>query len=240
MEVTCTCKNSKTSSKYERKHWFKVVKSILRIFFKKPNFIFLGEKPQPGGIILSNHEGPKSPLSMELHSQLPVRCWGAYQMNANFKTAYEYQTKIYYAQKKHWNLHLARLFCLIATPLTYMYYKGIYLISSYPDARFKTTLKDSLNTLKDGYSVVIFPEMSDNGYLRELTGFYPGAIMFLQQCQRNGINVPVHVAYLQRDTRNYVFDTPATVDDLLASNLSRTELAKKLCDRCNELGKMKF
>ena len=135
---------------------------------------------------------------------------------------------------------MARLFCLIATPLTCMYYKGIYLLSSYPDARFKTTIKDSISTLQEGYSVVIFPEMSDNGYLQELTGFYPGAIMFLQQCQRNGINVPVYVAYLQRDTRNYVFDAPSTVDELLALGLSRTELAQKLCDRCNKLGKMKF
>ena len=233
-----SCEKGTTPEKYERKNWFKAVKSILRLFFKKPEFVYLGEKPRPGGIILSNHEGPKSPLSMELYSQLPIRCWGAYQMNASFSTAYRYQTKVYYGQKQHWNIHLARLFCLIATPLTYMYYKGIHLISSYPDARFKKTMKDSTDTLSSGYSVVIFPEMSDNGYLQELTGFYPGAIMFFQQCQRKGINVPVHVAYLQRDTRRYIFDAPVMINDLLASDLSRTELAQKLCDRCNELGKM--
>ena len=233
-----TYKSSVVSARFERKAWFKAVKSILRIFIKKPKFVFLGEKTLPGGIILSNHEGPKSPLSLELYSQVPFRMWGAHEMNTSMKTAYRYQTNIYYHQKQHWNLHLARLFCLIATPLTYMYYKGIHLISSYSDVRFKKTLKESLETLREGHTVVIFPEMSENGYLQELTGFHPGAVMFFQYCRQNGINVPVHVAYLHRKTRNYIFDAPTTVDDLLDLGLSRKELAQKLCDRCNQLGKM--
>lgn len=227
-------------NKYPRKPWFRAVKAILRIFIKKPEFIFLGEKVRPGGIILSNHEGPKAPLSLELYSELPLRLWGAHEMNKSLQTAYQYQTNIYYHQKQHWNLFLARLFCLIATPLTYLYYKGIHLISSYGDTRFRATLSESLTTLNSGHSVVIFPEKSDNGYLRELTGFYPGAVMLLQYCRKKGLNPPVHIAYLQRDSRRYIFDAPTTVDALLDLGLSRTELAQKLCDRCNELGRMSF
>lgn len=229
-----------SSEKYKRKAWFRGVKAILRIFVKKPEFIYLGEKVSPGGIILSNHEGPKSPLSLELYGDVPARFWGAHEMNDNLISAYRYQTKIYYHQKQHWNLHLARLFCLVATPLTYMYYKGVNLISSYGDIRLRSTLTESLNTLIEGHSVVIFPEKSDNGYLKELTGFYPGAALFFQYCQKNGINVPVHIAYLQRETRHYIFDAPTTVDELLALGLSKKELMQRLCDRCNELGRMSF
>ena len=161
-------------------------------------------------------------------------------MKASFKTAYQYQTHIYYHQKKHWNLNLARLFCLIATPLTYMYYKGINLIPSYGDVRFRKTLSESLATLQKNQTVVIFPEKSDNGYFKVLTGFYPGAIMFLQYCRKHGINAPVFVAYLNKDTKQYVFDAPYTVNELLDLGLSRNELADKLCDRCNELGRMVF
>lgn len=224
----------------ERKPWFLVVRQFLKLFVKKPEFIYLGEKVSSGGIILSNHEGAACPLTMELYGQVPVRLWGAHQMNSGFASAYEYQTRIYYHQKHHWNLYLARLFCLIATPLTYMFYKGINLISSYGDIRFKRTLKESLATLESGHTVVIFPEKSDNGYLKELTGFYPGAVMLFQYCQKYGLNVSVHVAYLKKETRQYVFDAPVYINDLLALGLSRTELAERLCQRCNELGRMEF
>ena len=51
---------------YEREGWFKAVKAVLRLIIKEPKFIYLGEEVRPGGIILSNHEGPKSPVSLEL------------------------------------------------------------------------------------------------------------------------------------------------------------------------------
>lgn len=223
---------------YERRKWFRIVKALLRLVVKEPKFIYLGEEVRPGGIILSNHEGPKSPVSLELYSPVPQRQWGAHEMNESLKTAYRYQTHIYYHQKKHWNLWLARLFCLIATPVTYLYYKGIFLISSYGDLRLKKTLKESLETLKAGHTVVIFPEKSENGYFKELTGFHPGAVLFFQYCRRHGVNVPVHVAYLQRESRNYIFDAPTTVNELLDLGLDKHELAQKLCDRCNELGRM--
>ena len=224
----------------DRKPWFRVFKKFLRLFVREPEYVYLGEKAQAGSIILTNHVGPSAPLTSELYSDMPVCLWGAHEMHASFKTAYKYQTEIYYHQKKHWNISLAKVLCLIITPLTYLYYKGIPFIPSYGDVRFRKTLSESLDALKAGYSVVIFPEKSDNGYFKVLTGFYPGAIMFLQYCQKNNINAPVFVAYLNKETRQYVFDAPKTVNELLSAGLSRNELADKLCDRCNELGSMKF
>ena len=229
-----------TDNAYERKAWFKAVKWVLKLFVRKPEHIYLGEKVAPGGIILSNHVGPHGPWALELYADVPLRLWGTHEMNENLKTAYTYQTNIYYHQKKHWNLFLARVACLLITPLTYMYYKGIYLISSYQDARLKKTLQESLHTLRQGHSVVVFPEKSDNGYFDVLTGFYPGVVLFFQYCMRHDLDVPVHVAYYRRKTRQYIFDKPVFISELLALGLSRETLAQKLCDRCNELGKMEI
>ena len=225
---------------YTRKKWFTAVKAIVKCFVKKPEFVFLGEAPRPGCIILSNHEGASGPLTLELYAKLPIRFWGTYEMNTDFKTAYNYQTHIYYHQKKKWNIWLARLFCLLATPLTRMFYIGLELISSYGDVRLRNTFRQSIDILKKNQTLVIFPEVSDNGYFRELTGFYPGVSMMLEQCQRNGLNVPVHVAYLNKESKKFIFDAPRSVEELLAEGLSRTALAEKLCNRCNELGKMRI
>ncbi len=225
---------------YVRKRWFRAVKAVLKWLVKKPKYIYLGQPPTPRSIILSNHEGASCPLSMELYSNLPIRFWGTYEMNVDMKTAYRYQTHIYYHRKKRWNLWLARLFCLLATPLTRMFYIGMDLISSYRDVRLVNTFKQSIEALKMGHTLVIFPEISDNGYFKELVGFYPGVSMLFEYCRRRELNVPVHVAYLNKETNQYIVDAPISVNELLDQKLSREELAKKLCNRCNELGKMKL
>lgn len=225
---------------YKRKKWFLNLEKFIKLFIKSPEYIFLGEKPVPQSIILSNHEGTSAPLAVELHSGLPIRFWGAQAMNNNVKTAYRYQTEDYYHQRKHWNLHLARVFCLLATPLTRLFYIGLDLISTYKDMRFKGTLKKSIDALKQGHTLVIFPEKSEKGYLKELEGFLPGALMLFEFCVKHDLDVPVYVAYYKKDTKQYVFDAPVSVSKLLEPGLSRAELASRLCQRCNELGRMEF
>ena len=70
-------------------------------------------------------------------------------MNSNLASLYKYQTRQYYHEKKHWPLWAARLFCLLASPLTWLFYRGLKLISIYPDSRLRTTIKESIQTIKD-------------------------------------------------------------------------------------------
>ena len=134
--------------KNNRSLWFRGLKKFMKLFKKKPEFIFLGEEFSDKSIVVSNHEGTSAPLALELYSNMRFRFWGAYEMNSGLIKLYKYQTRVYYHEKKHWNLHLARLFCLLASPLTNLFYKGLDLISTYKDARFKTTLKESIEALK--------------------------------------------------------------------------------------------
>lgn len=235
-----TVTQAPSAAEYSRKKWFLNVQKIVRLFIKKPEYIYLGQRPAARSIILTNHEGASVPLTMEMYAGLPARFWGTFEMNKDFKTAYKYQTVRYYHGKKHWNIWLARLFCLLATPLTRLFYIGLELISTYPDVRFKNTLTQSIHALKKNHALVIFPENSDNGYHKVLTEFRLGVVMLLEHCQRHGLDVPVYVAYYQKKTRQHVFDVPTTVGALLGLGLAREELARKLCDRCNELGRMEF
>ena len=152
--------------KNKGKLYFRLLKKLMKGRYKKPKFVYLGEEFENGAIILSNHEGTDSPMSLEIYLDKPLRMWGAAEMNSGLKELYRYQTNIYYHEKLHWNIHLARLFCLIASPLTWLFYSGFNLISSYRDARFMITIKESIKALKDGDNIVIFPENSSKGYLR--------------------------------------------------------------------------
>lgn len=241
------CKNVETENsqkpadrKLKRKWWFRCLKKMMKSRYKQPRFVYLGDEIKNGGIILSNHEGTDAPMSLEIYLNAPIRMWGASEMNSGLVKMYKYQTKVYYHEKKHWNLHLARLFCLIASPLTNLFYKGLDLISTYRDTNFMKTIKESMEAIQKGQNLVIFPEDSTNGYLDELEGFHKGFVVFANHALRKGYDLPVYVSYFRKSDRTYIIDKPVMFSELVKNSSSKEDLADKLRLRCNELGKMKF
>lgn len=226
--------------KQRRKWWFRLLLRLMRGRYKKPRFIYLGEEISEGGVILSNHEGTDAPLSLEMYSGKKLTMWGAWEMNSGLVSMYKYQTRVYYHEKKHWNLHLARLFCLIASPLTNLFYKGLGLISTYRDGRFLRTIRESVQAIEKGENIVIFPEDSAKGYLPELEGFYAGFATFAEACLRKGIDLPIFVAYFKKKEKQYIIDKPVRYSELCKNGESKEDIAKRLVERCNELGKMSF
>ena len=229
-----------TIVKSKRKWWFRLLKNIMKIRYKKPAFMFLGEEFKTGSIILSNHEGTDAPMSLEIYAKAPMRMWGAHEMNSGLVKMYKYQTRVYFHEKKHWSLFGARAFCLIASPLTNLFYKGLNLISTYKDQRFFTTIKQSVEALKNGENVVIFPEDSTKGYLAELEGFYLGFLALAETCKRRGMDIPIYVTYFRKKDKVYIVDNPINYSELIKNGETKEEIAKRLVDRCNELGKMEF
>ena len=228
----------KTMGQQNRKTWFKLFRKLLVCRYKRPEFIYLGEEFGKGGIILSNHEGTDAPLSMELYCDAPVRFWGASEMNSGLIPMYKYQSAVYYHQRKHWNIWLARLFCLIASPLTNLFYKGLNLISTYRDIRFTRTLRESIAAIKQGENIVIFPEDATEGYKDQLDGFFPGFAMLAEICYRRGMDLPIYVTYFRKKDLVYIVDAPVRYSELVREGLGREQIVKKMLDRCNELGRM--
>lgn len=222
------------------KWWFRGLKKIMSCRYKAPEFIFLKEKFPDGSIILSNHEGTDAPMSLELYLDRKLRMWGTHEMNSGVIKMYKYQTRYYYHEKKHWNLHLARVFCLLASPLTNLFYSGFDLISTYKDQRFIKTINESLNAVKLGQSVVIYPEDSTKGYLKELEGFYAGFVMLAEVALRKGIDLPIVVSYFKKEQKQYVFDCPIKFSQLKEKYQTKEQIANALLLRCNQLGKGEY
>ncbi len=221
------------------KWWFRFVKVLMKSRYKAPEFVYLDGKPfEDGSVIISNHEGTDAPMSVEMYLDKPVRFWGAHEMNSGLIKMYKYQTRVYYHEKKHWNLHLARLFCLLASPLTNMFYAGLDLISTYTDARLYKTIKESIATIQDRKSIMIYPEDSSKGYLAELEGFYGGFMLLAEACAKQNIDVPIVVSYFRKEQKIYVFDKPIKYSELVAKYQTRENIIEQLLNRCNELGSM--
>ncbi|MGN1222922.1 MAG: hypothetical protein ACI4T1_02190 [Christensenellales bacterium] len=234
-------KNKEKKFKQKRKWWYRALKSLMKVRYKKPEFIYLGEKPKESSIILSNHEGTDAPMSLEIYADFPVRMWGTHEMNSGLVKLYKYQTKVYYHQKKHWNLFAARMFCLIASPPTNLFYKGLNLISTYHDARFKTTLTQSSESILDKKeNIVIFPEKSPNGYVPELEGFYAGFLALAKVLEKKGLDVSIYVAYYKKQEKQYIFGSPYKYSELKIKFKEKDEIINFLLNECNRLGKLQF
>ena len=192
-----------------------------------------------GAIILSNHEGTDAPMSLEIYNDAPIRMWGAHEMNSGLIKMYKYQTKVYYHEKKHWNLFLARAFCLIASPLTNLFYKGLNLISTYKDARLKKTIRESCDALREGQNIVIYPEDSTNGYLPQLEGFHAGFYLLAETCLKKGLDLPIFTTFFKKEEKIYVVDKPIKYSELKLGK-TKEEIINTLLKRTNELGQMTF
>ncbi len=221
------------------KWWFRGIKRLMTMRYKAPQFIFLeGKEFENGSLILSNHEGTDAPMSLEMYLDKPMRMWGAHEMNSGLIKMYKYQSRVYYHEKKHWNLHLARLFCLIASPLTNLFYKGFNLISTYRDTRFIKTMRESLEAVKNGESIVIYPEDSAKGYLAQLEGFFSGFAVFAEHALKKGIDLPIVVSYFRKKEKVFVFDRTQKYSSLLNKYGTKEKVIEYLLNRCNELGVM--
>lgn len=217
-----------------RPRWFGVLKSFLKIFIRKPKIVFLGEQISEPSLILCNHNGAISPLKFELYFKYPFRFWGTYEMNSGLKSVYRYLKNVYFPQKKHIPKLLSTLIAIIAAPLLKLFYRGLNLISTYPDTRFRHTIQESLEAIKQNTNLVIFPEDSHDGYHDELTMFFAGFATFAEKCLQIGIDLPIFVSYYQKKTKTLVIDKPIKFSQL-SDGKSRQEIADLMCDRSNEL-----
>lgn len=222
--------------KQKRKAWYRAFKKLTLCRYKKVEFIYRGEKPTNGAIILSNHDGTDAPMSLELYADFPVRFWGTYQMNSGLKKMYKYQSEVYYHQKKHWSLFGAKMFCLLASPLTNIFYKGLNLISTYPDARFLTTIKESVKAIDEGDNIVIFPEKSEKGYQPVLEDFFMGYVSLAEILLKQGKDVDIYTAYFKKKEHKYIFDKPVKYSVLKAQFGDREAITAHLLANCNALG----
>lgn len=222
----------------KRKFGFRLYKGFLKLFKTKSLFVDLGDGSCQAGIMLCNHVSTKAPLSVELFMDKPTRMWGAHEMNRGIIKTYKYQTRVYYHEKKGWPLFPTRIYCLLASPLTSLFYTGIDLIETFRDVRFYKTISQTYETLKKGVNVVIFPEDSTNGYLDELEGFHDGFLVALEYCYKKGLDVPVYLTYFCKQNGIHIIDKPVMYSELIKDGESREQIAKRLLDRTNELGRM--
>ena len=159
-------------------------------------------------------------------------------MYNGWKQRYKYLSYDYYHLKHKNSLPKARLKAFLLTPLMGMFYRGMGLISTYPDMRLKETIKISLNFLKQGVSILIFPEDSSNGYLDEATHYFPGFLVLAKEyVRKEKKDIKIYNLLFDKDSNTIVIDK--FINYLEYPNRDNYRMqAENLLKRSNELRKL--
>ena len=231
-------KNTTPTPKYpnKRKPFFTALKAVLKLLKPKLHLIDHNDGKAEPGIFVSNHCGTSGPFMVESYLPYSHHPWGAYQMNGNIVSRFKYLYHVLYRQKLHMRRIPSLLLALIACPLSKGYYKGMGLISTYPDIRLKKTMRRSMEFLHDNVSIVIYPENSDEGYKEVLTELHGGFAMLSRAYERKyHVDVPVYPMYFNKQTSTMVVDTPIYIGDLRKQGMSQADICEYFKNRINDL-----
>lgn len=215
---------------------WKVVGACFRPFFKVKAVEFLGEKMPDKCIIVSNHNNKKGPMVFELNMPIFHATWGAYQMLGSYKDRFLYLRDVLYIQKNGLKKFPATLKAGFEAFFSLWIYRGMKILPSYPDARFRKTIGYSMQVLESGAAVSVYPEDSNQGYFDEMTHFFPGFVMLAETYyKKTGEDVPVFPVYYGRKKNKIVIGKPLYVQDFVKQGLDRYEIAEKFRLEVNQL-----
>ena len=67
-------KKIKKRFKQDRRLWFRMMKGLIRLKYRKPQFVYLGKNPRMEVLSLSITSGAGA-LTMECYLDFPIRMW---------------------------------------------------------------------------------------------------------------------------------------------------------------------
>lgn len=149
-----------------------IAKILARMIFHKPKLIF--EEPVPEGepvIFTANHSGAFGPVNAALYFPA-CRPWTIAQILQKDSAAdfifYDFFAGAVKKHKFFWHL-LSHIVAFLLRPLLL----NVDGIPVYHDRRVTQTLNDSLEALKNGDNLVIFPECPEK-FTEHINDFYSG------------------------------------------------------------------
>ena len=232
---------NKDKKKPLRKPFFRFVKGFLRLFIRKPKLINANEDGlDENAIYITNHVGASVPLRMELYFPHEFKFWGTHEMVFTYKERWTYLRTTYFRDKKHNSQFVANLKGTFALPFLSGFYRGMQLIPTYPDGRLLKTIRYSTDFLSKGYSVIIFPENSSDGYHDVLTHYFAGFLMLGKNFHKeHGKNIKIYNMYYRKKDNTLIVDKYTTIEEILKDKRDLRVIANDFRDRANAIANAK-
>lgn len=216
--------------------FFNFFKKIIALFLRKPKIINFNETLNPKSITVSNHFAKIGPFYLEMYYPLFTHKWGAGEMLGNFKSRFLYLRDVYYMRKLGHGKFLASIRASFEAIFSPLIYKGVKVIGTFQDMRFKTTIKESIHVLNNNVGIMIYPEDSNQGYNDVLTSFFGGFISLSKvYYKKHNEDLPVYPTYVNYKKRVIIIDKPLYVNALLNEGVSEQQIGEIFKEKVNNL-----
>ena len=139
---------------------YRVIRWLVWLFSPKYRLEGTENLPQEPCVIVGNHSHMYGPIAGELYTPGKHYVWCAGEMmHREEVAAYAYQD--FWSGRPKGTLWFYRILSHLITPLALCLFNNAHTIAVYHDTRLISTFRDSIEKLKEGNSIVIFPEHYD-------------------------------------------------------------------------------
>lgn len=149
------------TNKNKKSIMYVIIKFFVNIFYRKREFIGLENIAKENVIVIGNHAQIHSPILAEL--QLPFKrktwCIGNVMTTKDF---IKHAKTDFWTDKPKSVRWFYMLLAYIIAPIGASVFNSANVIPVYKDSRIIKTFKDTMNELKNGNHIVIFPECEES------------------------------------------------------------------------------
>lgn len=211
---------------------YRVIRWLVRLF--SPNFKIVGELPEGPCVIVGNHSHMYGPIVGELYIPGPHYIWCAGQMmNRDEVADYAYQD--FWSGKPKAFRWFFRLLSRLIVPLAVLIFNNAHTIAVYHDNRLLATFRESVQKLRSGNRLVIFPECytRHNNIVWAFQDKFVDVARFY--CRQTGQPLCFVPMYLAPKLKTVFFGEPVPFRPEAPIARERERICRELADRITDM-----
>ncbi len=139
---------------------YRIIRFFVWLFSPKFKLVGTEKLPKEPCVIVGNHSQIYGPIAAELYVPGRREIWCAGQMMQWDEVA-DYAFTDFWSFKPRWTHWFFRLLGRLITPLSVCVFNNAHTIPVYHDTRLISTYRSSIEKLRAGSNIVIFPEKNE-------------------------------------------------------------------------------
>lgn len=213
---------------------FRVIRWLVWLFSPKYRLEGTENLPKEPCVIVGNHSHMYGPIAGELYTPGKHYVWCIGEMMHREEIP-AYAFRDFWSGKPKWTHWFYRILSHLITPLALCLFSNAHTIPVYHDTRLITTYRDSIEKLKEGNSIVIFPECYDE-HNNIVHGFQDKFIDLARfYYKKTGIELDFVPMYLAPKLKTIYYGKPVHFSADAEIKAERSRICNALMDGITEI-----
>lgn len=215
---------------------YRFVKRLVRLLYPKTAVVGAENLPDEACVVVGNHSQMNGPIACELYFPIERYTWCAGEM-MHLKEAPAYAYRDFWSRKPGSIRWFYKLLSYVIAPLSVCVFNNANCIGVYHDARIMSTFRDTVLKLREGASVVIFPE-HDAPYNHILCEFQDRFIDIARiYYKKTGVALPFVPLYVAPRLKAMYLGKPVRFDPAAPFEEERRRVCRRLMTEITEIAR---